>query len=165
MSLTYDPKLIPKARALRKNMTRQERRLWYEFLNKYKPRFQRQKAIDNFIADFYCHEARLIIEIDGSQHFTDGGMAYDSMRSNILTGYDLAIMRFTNRDIDNNFEGVCAMIDFEVKSKGKAQTSSPRPSGASPFSAGNSPVAAHPLARETPPVAAATSPSERETGV
>ena len=64
MSFDYNKKNIALARNLRKNATPQENHLWYDFLSKYTVRFQRQKAIDNFIADFYCHKARLIIEID-----------------------------------------------------------------------------------------------------
>ena len=71
MSLDYNEKNITLARNLRKNATPQENHLWYDFLSKYEIRFQRQKAIDNFIADFYCHKAKLIIEIDGSQHYTE----------------------------------------------------------------------------------------------
>ncbi len=70
MSLEYNKKLIPRAKELRKNMTKQENHLWYDFLRIYPVRFQRQKTIDNYIADFYCHKAKLIIELDGSQHFT-----------------------------------------------------------------------------------------------
>ncbi|MGM9632138.1 MAG: endonuclease domain-containing protein, partial [Eubacteriales bacterium] len=70
MSLDYNKKNITLAKNLRKNATPQENHLWYDFLSKYEVRFQRQKAIDNFIADFYCHKAKLIIEIDGSQHYT-----------------------------------------------------------------------------------------------
>lgn len=94
---------------------KQERKLWYEFLNKYHPRFQRQKSIDNFIVDFYCHKARLVIELDGSQHFTNEGQSYDEERTKILNAYNLLVIRFTNNDISNNFEGVCSNIDIEIK--------------------------------------------------
>ena len=100
---------------LRKDATPQENRLWYEFLSKYEIRFQRQKAIDNFIADFYCHKAKLIIEIDGSQHYTKDGKEKDEFRTEILEGYDLKIIRFTNRQINTNFKGVCMYIDLVVK--------------------------------------------------
>ena len=73
MSLDYNKKNIILAKNLRKNATPQENHLWYDFLSKYEIRFQRQKAIDNFIADFYCHKAKLVIEIDGSQHRTEKG--------------------------------------------------------------------------------------------
>ena len=98
-----------------KNATPQENHLWYDFLSGYGVRFQRQKAIDNFIADFYCHRAKLIIEIDGSQHFTDSGKEKDSFRTEILEGYDLKIIRFSNNQINENFRGVCEYIDFVVR--------------------------------------------------
>ena len=96
MSLLYNGKNIPLAKSLRKNATPEENHLWYDFLSNYKIRFQRQKAIDNFIADFYCHKAKLIIEIDGSQHYTEEGRKHDDYRTEILEGYDLKIIRFTN---------------------------------------------------------------------
>ena len=74
-----------------------------------------KKAIDNFIADFYCHKAKLIIEIDGSQHFTEQGRKKDDFRTEILNGYDLKIIRFSNWQINNNFRGVCEYIDAVVR--------------------------------------------------
>ena len=115
MSLDYNEKNIVLAKNLRKNATPQENHLWYDFLAKYEIRFQRQKAIDNFIADFYCHKAKLVIEIDGSQHYTDNGVKKDEFRTEILEGYDLNVIRFTNRQINTNFNGVCAYIDEVVK--------------------------------------------------
>ena len=116
MSLQYNKKNIPLAKNLRKGATPQENHLWYDFLSKYSVRFQRQKAIDNFVADFYCHKAKLVIEIDGAQHYTEEGRERDEFRTEILTEYDLKIIRFTNRQIDNNFRGVCEYIDLIVKS-------------------------------------------------
>ncbi len=115
MSLNYNGKNIVLAKNLRKNATRQEKHLWYDFLSKYEIRFQRQKAIDNFIADFYCHKAKLIIEIDGAQHYTDKGLQKDEFRTEVLEGYDLKIIRFTNRQIDKQFPEVCTYIDNAVK--------------------------------------------------
>ena len=89
MSLEYNEKNITLAQNLRKNATPQENHLWYDFLSKYEIRFQRQKAIDNFIADFYCHKAKLIIEIDGSQHYTEKGRkgeCFDVVREKIEKG-------------------------------------------------------------------------------
>ncbi|MBQ4108949.1 MAG: endonuclease domain-containing protein [Clostridia bacterium] len=114
MSLEYNKSNITLAKNLRKSATPEERHLWYDFLSKYKIRFQRQKAIDNFIADFYCHRARLIIEIDGSQHYTKIGKQKDEFRTEILEGYDLRIIRFTNNQINTNFRGVCEYIDDAV---------------------------------------------------
>lgn len=115
MSLNYNKKNIPLAKSLRKNATPQEKHLWYDFLSKYAVRFQRQKAIDNFIADFYCHKAKIIIEIDGSQHYTEDGEKKDEFRTEVLEGYGLKIIRFTNRHINTNFRGVCEYIDAVVK--------------------------------------------------
>ena len=116
MSLDYNKKNITLAKNLRKNATPQEKHLWYDFLSKYEIKFQRQKAIDNFIADFYCHKAKLVIEIDGSQHYEEKGVESDSFRTEILESYDLKVIRFTNHQIKTNFQGVCAYIDFVVKS-------------------------------------------------
>jgi len=115
MSLPYDGKLISTAKSLRKNMTPEEKHLWYDFLKDYPVRFQRQKVIKSFIADFYCHEARLIIEIDGSQHYTEQGLAYDKERSGLLKEFDLKVIRFSNYNVDTNFESVCSEIDKIVK--------------------------------------------------
>jgi len=108
--------IIPRAKELRKNMTSQEKHIWYDFLVKYPVRFQRQKTIGNFIADFYCAKAKLIIEIDGSQHYTEDGVEKDSIRTFILNDIGLSVIRFSNRDIENNFNGVCQIIDETVKS-------------------------------------------------
>ncbi len=115
MSLDYNKKNIILAKNLRKRATPQENHLWYDFLSGYEIRFQRQKAIDDFIADFYCHKAKLIIEIDGSKHHTEQGRQKDEFRTEILAGYDLKVIRFTNRQINKNFSNVCEYIDAVVK--------------------------------------------------
>ena len=117
MSLKYNGKLIPRAKDLRKNATRQENHLWYDFLRTFPIRFQRQKAIDGFIADFYCHKARLIVELDGSQHYTDDGLDKDEKRTQILNKYNLEVLRFSNLDIDKNFSGVCTRIEETIKKR------------------------------------------------
>lgn len=115
MSLPYDHNLVKLSKALRKSATRQEKRLWYDFLCKYPVRFQRQKPIDAYIVDFYCHAAQLIVELDGAQHYTQEGLEHDGQRDQMLESYGIKILRFLNRDVDRNFEGVCLMIDREVK--------------------------------------------------
>ena len=115
MSLDYNDKNIVLAKNLRKGGTPQEKHLWYDFLSKYEIRFQRQKAIDNFIADFYCHKARLVVEIDGAQHFSIEGQQKDEFRTEILEEYDLKVIRFTNRQIEDDFRDVCEYIDAVVK--------------------------------------------------
>ena len=110
MSLDYNKNNIPLAKDLRKSATEQENKLWYRFLSKQAVRFQRQKSIDNYIADFYCHKAKLIIEIDGSQHYSEDGRRSDDFRTEKLEGYDLRVIRFTNYQVDSNFDGVCLYI-------------------------------------------------------
>ena len=115
MPLPYNRKNKQLAKHLRKNQTRQENHLWYDFLRDYPVKFYRQKMIDNYIADFYCHRAKLVIEIDGSQHYTADGKNKDEFRTEILKGYDLKVIRFTNRMINENFRDVCEYIDLTVK--------------------------------------------------
>ena len=105
------------ARQLRREMTPWERKLWYCFLKDYPIRFQRQKCIDNYIADFYCFPARLVIELDGGGHYDPESGKKDAIRTKILEQYGLKVIRFCNRDIDKNFYGVCTVIDREVKTR------------------------------------------------
>ena len=114
MSLEYNKKLIPRAKELRKNATPQENELWYKFLRTYPIRFQRQKTIGQFITDFYCHEAGLVIELDGSQHFTPEGITHDEARTAAIETFGVTVLRFTNCDIDSNFRAVCTKIDAAV---------------------------------------------------
>ena len=81
MQSKHNKDLVPRAKQLRKEMTKEERHLWYDFLRSYPVRFLRQKVIDNYIADFYCYEARLIIELDGSQYYEDKGLLKDKIRT------------------------------------------------------------------------------------
>lgn len=115
MSLDYNKKNIILAKNLRRNATSQENHLWYDFLSKYRIRFQRQKVIGDFIADFYCHQAKLVIEIDGTQHSTLQGREKDEFRTEVLNEYGLQVIRFTNLQIDTNFNGVCDYIDVVVR--------------------------------------------------
>ena len=117
MSENYNKKLIPLARTLRKNMTKQESHLWYDFLCDYPFRFQRQKTIDNYIADFYCEEARLVVEIDGSQHYSSQGKEYDRKRTEVLEQYDIIVLRFSNQQVDEGFHWVTKTIDKTVKNR------------------------------------------------
>ena len=111
MARQYNPKLTPRAQELRREATPQEKHLWYDFLSTHPMRFLRQRVIGSFIADFYCHEARLVIEIDGSQHFTPEGLRYDAQRTATLETLNLRVIRFTNHEVDHQFDGVCQMID------------------------------------------------------
>ena len=113
----------PLATILRKNMTPWERKLWYCFLKEYPVRFQRQKCIDNYIVDFYCFRAKIIVELDGGGHYNLISQQKDNQRTKVLEQYGLKVIRFCNLDIDKNFYGVCTVIDEEVK---KRITDSPR---------------------------------------
>ena len=117
MNQTRNPKLSGNARNLRKNMTKEERRLWYEFLRQYPVRFARQKVLGQYIADFYCAEAKLVVELDGSQHYEPQGIAYDKERSIFLSSLGLVVLRFSNRDIDRDFPGVCEQIDITIQNR------------------------------------------------
>ena len=115
--MEHNSKNKPLAKELRKNMTPWERKLWYCFLRAYPVRFQRQKCIDNYIVDFYCFHAKLIVELDGGGHYNPISKKKDDHRTKILEQYGLEVIRFCNTDIDNNFYGVCTVIDEEVKKR------------------------------------------------
>ena len=109
--LPYNPKLVPIAKQLRLNPTVTEKKMWQGFLRKLPLRILRQRPIDNFIVDFYCSGLRLVIEIDGESHFTEQGKIYDEERTNILEGYGLQVVRFTNVEVLQNFDGVCYQLE------------------------------------------------------
>ncbi len=116
--MTFHPRnddLIQNARNLRKNMTKEERHLWYDFLRDYPIRFRRQEIIGNYIADFYCSGASLIIELDGSQHCEDAAMIKDLRRTEYFESIGLQVLRFSNLDVMRNFRGVCEAIDLAVR--------------------------------------------------
>ena len=113
----YNHTNVEYAKQLRKEMTPWERKLWYCFLKDYPIRFQRQKCIDNFIADFYCFQAKLVIELDGGGHYSPESIKRDAERSRILENYGLKVIRFCNIDIDKNFYGVCTVIDREIQQR------------------------------------------------
>ena len=113
----YNHTNVKHAKKLRKEMTPWERKLWYLFLKNYPIRFQRQKCIDNFIVDFYCSRAKVVIELDGSGHYMPKAEEQDQCRTNILENYGLKVLRICNKDIDNNFYGVCTVIDEEIKAR------------------------------------------------
>ena len=115
MERKHNTELTTNARALRKNMTKEEKHLWYDFLKTYPVRFLRQKVIDNYIVDFYCHSARLIIELDGSQHYEEKGLLKDKIRTEIIEQRNLTVVRIPNNEVNRNFEEVCQYIDIAVK--------------------------------------------------
>ena len=115
----HSSKLTPRAQELRKNMTKEERRRWYEFLRNYPHRFRRQVAFGNYILDFYCAAAKLAIELDGSQHYESKGQHYDAHRSTYLNGLGIYVLRFANTDVLQNLHGVCQTIDMTVAERTK----------------------------------------------
>ena len=98
-------------------MTKEEAHLWYQFLCRYQPRFHRQYVIGNYIADFYCHQAKIVVELDGSQHCDPGKMEYDQNRTQYLQSQGLQVLRFSNLDVMRKFQSVCEMIDMTVKER------------------------------------------------
>ena len=111
----HNKSLVPVAKTLRKNMTKEEKHLWYDFLRIYPVRFTRQKVLGKYIVDFYSAEAQLVIELDGSGHYTDEGIEYDAERTAFLEKYGLSVIRIPNSEVNLNFAGVCEYIDSVVK--------------------------------------------------
>ena len=124
----YKRSNIPLAKELRKNMTPWERKLWYDFLRSYPVRFQRQKAIGNYIVDFFCARADLVIELDGGGHYQPEQQKADAERTSVLESMGLKVLRICNLDIDKNFRGVCEFLDMEVQ---KSLPQSARPTAPS----------------------------------
>jgi len=115
MQRKQNPVLTPLAKQLRKAMTKEEKRLWYEYLKTYPVRFSRQKVLGKYIADFYCAKAKLVIELDGSGHYTEKGQWYDEERTAFLSEFGLTVIRIPNNEVTDNFRGVCEYIDEFVK--------------------------------------------------
>ena len=115
MEKKHNPSLTPYARELRKNMTKEERHLWYDFLRTYPVRFLRQKVIGNYIADFYCRQVGLVIELDGSQHYEQTGQRKDFIRTKRLQEWGLTVLRIPNNAVTGQFREVCEYIDLEVQ--------------------------------------------------
>ena len=111
----HNKSLVNVGRMLRKNMTKEERHLWYDFLREHQVRFIRQKIIGKYIVDFYCAKANLVIELDGSQHYEESGIVKDKERTKFLESQGLKVIRIPNNEINNNFRGVCEFIDGEVE--------------------------------------------------
>ena len=111
MDRKHNNKIVPFAKELRKNMTKEERHLWYDFLRNYPEKFTRQKVLGKYIADFYCAKANIVIELDGSQHYEDEGLINDAKRTEYLKQFGIKVIRISNLDVLKNFEGVCIFID------------------------------------------------------
>ena len=117
MTIPKDNNQLENARRLRREMTPHERKLWFLFLRKYPVKIYKQRIIGKFIVDFYCASAKLVIEVDGSQHYEPQGMAYDIERSAFLSALGLEVLRFSNREIDREFRGVCEQIDMTIQKR------------------------------------------------
>ena len=111
MPQMHNKNIVSNAKELRKNMTREEKHLWYDFLRGYPVRILRQRVIGNYIVDFYCAKAKIVIELDGSQHYGETEMQRDAARTTELGKYDLKVIRIPNNEINNNFNGVCEYLD------------------------------------------------------
>ena len=114
MPLQYNGNNTVLAKNLRRNATKQENHLWYDFLRNYEIKFQRQRTIDNFIADFYCQKANLIIEIDGNQHYSKEGIEKDKIRTEEINKQGIQIIRIPNKQIDKDFTWICEYLDAEI---------------------------------------------------
>ena len=117
MTIPKDNSQLENARRLRREMTPHERKLWFLFLRKYPVKIYKQRIIGKYIVDFYCASAKLVIEVDGSQHYEPQGMAYDIERSAFLSALGLEVLRFSNREIDREFRGVCEQIDMTIQKR------------------------------------------------
>ena len=115
MERKHNKMLTENAKILRNNMSKEEKHLWYDYLRKCPVRFSRQKVLGKYIADFYSAEAKIVIELDGAQHFEKENRIYDEKRTEFLEQYDLKIIRIPNGEINTNFEGICRYIDKQIE--------------------------------------------------
>ena len=107
MNSIYNANLLPNARKLRKEMTKEERHLWYDFLKALPITIHRQKVFGNYIVDFYVASKKIVIELDGSQHYEDEGREYDQERDAYLKSLGCTVLRYSNADVNQRFERVC----------------------------------------------------------
>ena len=117
VTMEQNQKLKKNAQNLRKNLTKEEAHLWYQFLCRYPLRFRRQYVIGNYIVDFYCHRAKLVVELDGSQHYTPEEMENDRIRTEYLQSQGLQVIRFSNLEVMRQFRSVCEAIDMAAKER------------------------------------------------
>ena len=115
--MVQSKEILRRSQSLRKNMTKEERHLWYDFLKEYPVQFKRQVPFGNYIVDFYCFQAKLVVELDGSQHCEPAEIAYDQKRTEYLESQGLTVLRISNLDILRNFRGVCEGIDLIVQAR------------------------------------------------
>lgn len=112
-----DETLTRYSQQLRKHATKEENTLWYQYLRHYPVRFRRQYVIEPYIVDFYCAKAKLIVELDGSQHYMEDGIQKDTVRTEYLESQGLMVLRFPNNAVNRNLRGVCEQIDSVVQKR------------------------------------------------
>ena len=113
----YSKNKIQQARYLRKNMTKEELKLWLNFLKPLNVHVRRQKIIGKYVVDFYIASAKLVIELDGSQHYIGNGQERDRSRDSFMDNLGLKVLRYSNNDINNNFSGVCEDIAKNIEKR------------------------------------------------
>lgn len=117
MKALKDNRILPYAKELRHKMTPQEKKLWYQFLRGYPVRFYKQRIISSYIADFYCAAVKLVVEVDGDQHYSEAAMRYDAARTLLFEDCGIQVLRFQNREVDLQFADVCERIDLAVRGR------------------------------------------------
>ena len=115
MKIDQNKELMPRSKQLRKNMTKEENALWYQFLRTCPVHFRRQQVIGNYIADFYCHRYKLVIELDGSQHYSPEAEEYDRKRDAYMAGLGITVLRYGNNDVNERFDAVCEDIARHIE--------------------------------------------------
>ena len=115
--MKLDKKTLRNSQQLRRNMTKEERHLWYDYLKSHPVQCKRQFPIGNYIVDFYCHKAKLVVELDGSQHCEPEEIEYDRRRTAFLEERGLYVLRISNLDVMREFRGVCETIDLAIRDR------------------------------------------------
>ena len=115
MNTYYNVHLTRYAQKLRKSMTKEERRIWYDFLKQLPQTIRRQKTFEKYIVDFYIESAKIVIEIDGSQHYDESGKGADTQRDAYLQNLGIRVLRYSNADVNYRFREVCEDILHHLK--------------------------------------------------
>ena len=116
-NMKHDENILRNSQKLRRNMTKEERHIWYDFLKTYPVQFKRQVPFGNYIVDFYCHKAQLVLELDGAQHCEPEMLDYDRQRTVYLEKKGLMVMRISNLDVMREFRSVCDAVDQAVRAR------------------------------------------------
>ena len=126
MNKNNNPYLTEYSQKLRTNMTKEEKHLWYDFLKKLPYTVNRQKVVGSYILDFYCAEFKIAIELDGSQHYEQEAKKKDALRDEFLNQQGITVLRYTNVELNSNFDGVCFDILKHIDETRRISTSSVR---------------------------------------